>query len=39
MEVQLIMEGRATVGDLVELHKLGFEFVIEDGVITHVYKN
>ena len=39
MERKLIMEGKATVGDLMMLHELGYEFVIEDGVITHVYKD
>lgn len=37
MEMQLIMEGKATVEDLVELHeKKGFEFVIEDGAVTKI---
>lgn len=37
MEMQLIMEGKATIEDLIELHeKKGYEFVIENGVITDV---
>ena len=37
MDYELIYSGQATIEELVELHeKKGFEFVIEDGVITHV---
>ena len=37
MDINLILEGKATLEDLYELHdKKGFEFVIEDGVITDV---
>jgi len=37
MELNLIYGNEATLEDLVELHdKKGFEFVIEDGVITNV---
>ena len=37
MEIKLIYEGKATLEDLYELHeKKGYEFVIEDGVISHV---
>lgn len=37
MEFSLIYGGNATLEDLVELHeKKGFEFVVEDGVITNV---
>lgn len=37
MEIGLIYEGVATVGDLMELNeKKGFEFIIEDGAITNV---
>ena len=37
MELNLIYGGQATLEELIELHeKKGFEFVIEDGVITNV---
>lgn len=36
MDLNLIFEGRATVEELCRLNELGYEFVIEDGVITHV---
>ena len=36
MEFSLIYGGYATLEDLVALNELGFEFVIEDGVITNV---
>lgn len=38
MDVGLIYEGKATLEDLVELHeKKGYEFLIEDGVISDVH--
>lgn len=40
MDFKLIFSGEATIEDLCELHdKKGYEFVIENGVITGVYKN
>lgn len=36
MELDLIFGGEATLEDLDRLNQLGFEFVIEDGVITNV---
>lgn len=36
MEISLIYGGEATVEDLCRLNELGFEFVIEDGVISDV---
>ena len=36
METNLIYGGKATLEDLMALHNLGFEFVIEDGVIKDV---
>lgn len=36
METNLIYGGQATIEDLCQLNELGFEFVIEDGVITDV---
>lgn len=37
MNLELICKGKATLEDLYELHeKKGYEFVIEDGVITNV---
>jgi len=40
MDFKLIFSGEATLEDLFELHdKKGYEFVIENGVITGVYKN
>lgn len=36
MDINLIYGGEATLDDLELLGKLGFEFVIEDGVITEV---
>ena len=36
MEPNLIYGGQATLEDLIALHNLGFEFVIEDGVVKDV---
>ncbi len=36
MELELIYGGAATLEDLYQLNELGFEFVVEDGVITNV---
>lgn len=36
MEFDLIYGGQATLEDLIVLNNLGFEFVIEGGVITDV---
>jgi len=36
METKLILEGKATLEDLLQLYGLGYEFVIENGVITDV---
>ena len=36
MDEKLIYGGEATVEDLCSLNELGFEFVVEDGVITNV---
>lgn len=36
MDLSLIYGGEATVEDLCRLNELGFEFVIENGVITDV---
>lgn len=36
MEFNLIYGGNATLEDLVVLNDLGFEFVIEGGLITNV---
>lgn len=36
MEPSLIYGGHATLEDLVVLNALGFEFIVEDGVITNV---
>ncbi len=36
MDKNLIYEGKATLEDLYALHELGYEFVIEDGVIVDV---
>lgn len=36
MDEMLIYAGKATVEDLCRLHELGYEFVIEGGVITNV---
>lgn len=36
MELDLIYGGQATLEDLIALNELGFEFVIEGGVITNV---
>lgn len=39
MEEKMIYDGKATLEDLYELHdKKGYEFVVENGVITNVYK-
>lgn len=35
MDFQLIFDGKATIEEICRLHELGYEFVIEDGVITH----
>lgn len=36
MDINLIYGGEATLEDLYRLAALGFEFVVEDGVITDV---
>lgn len=36
MDEKLIYGGQATIEDLLALYELGFEFVIEDGVVTNV---
>lgn len=36
MELELIFGGQATLEDLYELYELGYEFVVEGGVITDV---
>lgn len=36
MEINLIYGGNATIEDMLALGKLGFEFVIEDGVVVGV---
>lgn len=36
MDFSLIYGGEATVEDLCKLNELGYEFVIEDGVISDV---
>lgn len=36
MNEKLIYGGEVTLEDLYRLNQLGFEFVIEDGVITNV---
>ena len=37
MDLNLVFQGKATLEDLMVLNELGFEFLIEDGVITGVY--
>ena len=39
MDLNLIFNGNATLEDLFSLYGLGYEFVIEDGVITHVLQH
>lgn len=36
MDTNLIYGGQATLEDLMALHNLGFEFVVEDGEISDV---
>ena len=36
MYISLILQGKATLEDLYILHGLGYEFIIEDGSVTHV---
>ena len=36
MNKQMIYGTEATLEDLIKLHEQGFEFVVEDGVITDV---
>ncbi len=36
MDISLIYGGVAEVADILMLHNLGYEFVIEDGQITEV---
>nr|DAI90267.1 MAG TPA: hypothetical protein [Caudoviricetes sp.] len=35
---ELIISGKATLEDLYELNKLGYEFVVENGAVTQVIK-
>lgn len=37
MELDFIYGGMATLEDLYVLNALGFEFVVEDGVVAHVF--
>lgn len=40
MDAILILQGKATLEELVELHeKKGYEFVIEDGKVTGIIKD
>lgn len=36
MDIKLIYEGKATLEDLYQLNKLGYEFIVEDGGVTYV---
>lgn len=36
MEPELIYGGQATLEDLLALHEIGFEFIVEGGAITNV---
>lgn len=36
MDINLILEGKATIEDILLLNGLGFEFVINNGAITEV---
>jgi len=36
MDISLILNGKATLDDLYRLHKLGYEFIVEEGRVTHV---
>ena len=38
MNINLIFEGRATLEDLEMLNGLGYEFVVEDGNVSKIYK-
>ena len=38
MDIKLIFEGKATLEDLYQLNKVGYEFVVGDGGITNVYR-
>ena len=37
MDISLILQGKATLEDLYILHGLGYELIVEDGGVTHVY--
>ena len=39
MDLNLIFSGKATLEDLYSLYCLGYEFVVEDGAVTHVLQN
>lgn len=36
MSLKLIFEGKATLEDLLTLNALGYEFVVNNGMITHI---
>ncbi len=36
VEISSKCAGELTVEEAMKLHKLGYEFVVEDGVVTHV---
>lgn len=38
MDLNLIFEGKATLEDLVVLNGLGYEFTIEDGMVTDIVR-
>lgn len=36
MDISLILNGQATLEDLYMLHGLGYEFIVENGGVSHV---
>lgn len=39
MELQLILDGKAKVDDLVRLNGLGYEFIVNNGKVTQICKH
>ncbi len=36
MDISLILQGKATLEDLYILHGVGYEFIVENGGVSHV---
>ena len=39
MDVKLIFEGKATISDLRDLHRLGYDFIFSNGKLAEIRKD